>query len=173
MFSNTCFSLTRLSVSCCRTQRALIQSLEMLQVVTFSFTFLLSGVFSQGCFDFTTADVEGPFFVSNVPTKVGSRLLAISLTCCVLSVQDCSWQWDRGTWQGSHHQRKGEISFSLHDKTCLISSCQILDKNCEGIAGATVDVWYAGGADPRYSFRPSPLQFRGKTQTTQVSLKHL
>ena len=50
----------------------LSQSVEMLQVVTFSsLALLLSGVTSQQCIDFTTKDVEGPFFVSNVPLKVG------------------------------------------------------------------------------------------------------
>ena len=49
-----------------------------------------------------------------------------------------------------------------------MSSWQILDKKCEGIAGATVDVWYAGGSDPKYSFRPSELKYRGKTKTSEV-----
>ena len=46
----------------------------MLQVVIFSLSFLLGGVLSQQCGDFTTNDVEGPFFVSNVPRKVSFTL---------------------------------------------------------------------------------------------------
>ena len=63
--------LVDLLSSCWRTLRTLSQSFEMLQVVIFSFAFLLSGLSSQECVDFTTNDVEGPFFVSNVPLKVG------------------------------------------------------------------------------------------------------
>merc|ERR1712087_517711 len=104
------------------------QSVEMLQVVTFSsLALLLSGVTSQQCIDFTTKDVEGPFFVSNVPLKYKVAPDA--------DIQEPS--------QGA------------------IIRGRILNKNCEGIAGATVDVWYAGGSDPRYSFRPSVLQNRG------------
>ena len=36
----------------------------------FPLTLLLNGVCSQQCIGFTTADVEGPYFVSNVPIKV-------------------------------------------------------------------------------------------------------
>ena len=43
-----------------------------LVLLIFPFTPLLSGVSSHQCIiGFTTADVEGPFFVSNVPIKVG------------------------------------------------------------------------------------------------------
>ena len=62
----------------------------MLQVVIFSLSFLLGGVLSQQCGDFTTNDVEGPFFVSNVPRKVGFRLyLFVShhSTMCTLSTR--------------------------------------------------------------------------------------
>ena len=46
-------------------------------LLIFPLTLLLSGVTgvsSQQCSDFTTADLEGPFFVSKVPIKVGWRI---------------------------------------------------------------------------------------------------
>ena len=36
----------------------------------FPFTLLPCDVSSAHCIGFTTADIEGPFFVSNVPIKV-------------------------------------------------------------------------------------------------------
>merc|ERR1711874_516851 len=111
------------------------QSVEMLQVLTFSsLALLVSGVTSQQCNDFTTKDVEGPFFVSNVPIKY--------------KVAPDNEIQDPGMG--------------------AVIRGRILNKNCEGIVGATVDAWYAGGSDPKYSFRPSELRYRGKTRTDQV-----
>ena len=47
------------------------QSVEMLQVKIFSFISLMGEVFSKECSDFTRKDMEGPFWVDNVPLKVG------------------------------------------------------------------------------------------------------
>merc|ERR1719221_44368 len=104
----------------------------MLQVVIISLTFLLGGVFSRRCIDFTTKDMEGPYFLSNVPIKY--KVAPDN------EIQDPS---------------KG-----------VIIRGRILDKKCKGIAGATVDTWYAGGSHPHYSFRnSSQLHYRGKTKT--------
>ena len=47
---------------------------------------------------------------------------------------------------------------------------QILDKKCEGIAGATVDVWYAGGSDPGGSmFSVTPHLFIKQLQLSTPS----
>jgi len=45
---------------------------------------------------------------------------------------------------------------------------KILDMNCNGIAGATVDVWYAGYAG-LYTFS-TPFWYRGKQQTSEVNV---
>ena len=33
---------------------------------------------------------------------------------------------------------------SMHDSVHLYSLIQVLDRNCQGIEGATVEIWYAG-----------------------------
>merc|ERR1711990_551418 len=106
-----------------------------LLLVTFSIALLVSSVSSQGgCIPFTTKDVEGPFFVQNVPFKY-----------------------------------KVATDVDLKDPTkAAILRGMILDRNCQGIPGATVDIWYAGGTDQaEYTFGPDELKYRGKGNTSQ------
>merc|ERR1711981_690991 len=118
--------------SCCRILRSLSQSSEMLQVGIISLNFLLCGVFSKRCIDFTKSDMEGPFFLENVPLK---------------------------------YKIAPDNEIQEPSKGAIIRG-KILDKNCKGIAGATVDAWYAGGSEPHYTFRnSSELLYRGKTKT--------
>merc|ERR1719317_1841814 len=42
---------------------------------------------------------------------------------------------------------------------------QIFNRGCGGIGGATVEVWYAGGPDTGYTFRPDKLWYRGRALT--------
>jgi len=44
---------------------------------------------------------------------------------------------------------------------------KIVNKNCDGIKGATVEVWYAGKTGTNYTFPPEKLWYRGKQQTDQ------
>jgi len=44
---------------------------------------------------------------------------------------------------------------------------QVLDRNCKGVGGATVEVWYAGWSTVEYTFRPAKLWYRGKTRTNK------
>merc|ERR1712064_135566 len=85
-----------------------------LLLLVFTLALLVSSVSSQGdCIPFTTKDVEGPFFVQNVPFKY-----------------------------------KVATDDDLKDPSkAAILRGMILDRNCQGIPGATVDIWYAGGTD--------------------------
>ncbi len=51
-----------------------------------------------------------------------------------------------------------------------VFSGRVVDRRCRPVAGATVDVWYAGGERPHYTFPRSDeyLWYRGKQQTDQV-----
>ncbi len=51
-----------------------------------------------------------------------------------------------------------------------VFSGRVVDRRCRPVAGATVDVWYAGGEQPHYTFPRSDeyLWYRGKQQTDQV-----
>jgi len=54
--------------------------------------------------------------------------------------------------------------------TTMEVSGRVLDQRCRPIAGARVDIWYAGGNDriggeARYSFPPSQLFYRGHRHT--------
>ena len=66
---------------------------------------------AQNCGELTTQDVEGPFFVENVP--LDSRIVT-----------------DAELRDGSQ---------------ATLLKGRVVDKNCRGLAGATIDVWYAGG----------------------------
>merc|ERR1712086_918676 len=52
-------------------------------------------------------------------------------------------------------------------KEGVILKGQVLDRNCNGISGATVEVWYAGGPNAAYTFRPRELLYRGKRNTNK------
>jgi len=44
---------------------------------------------------------------------------------------------------------------------------QIRNRKCGGIGGATVEVWYAGGPETGYTFRPDKLWYRGRALTNK------
>eukprot|EP00092_Neocalanus_flemingeri_P005575 GFUD01006007.1.p1 GENE.GFUD01006007.1~~GFUD01006007.1.p1 ORF type:complete len:198 (+),score=22.52 GFUD01006007.1:278-871(+) len=60
--------------------------------------------------------------------------------------------------------RSNEIADSSEG---VVLQGQVQDRNCEGIGGTTVEIWYAGGPTASYTFRPAKLWYRGKTQTNQ------
>eukprot|EP00091_Calanus_sinicus_P000223 TRINITY_DN10167_c0_g1_i1.p2 TRINITY_DN10167_c0_g1~~TRINITY_DN10167_c0_g1_i1.p2 ORF type:complete len:216 (-),score=45.37 TRINITY_DN10167_c0_g1_i1:160-807(-) len=49
----------------------------------------------------------------------------------------------------------------------VVLTGQVLDRNCQGIEGATVEIWYAGFKTRDYTFRPEKLWYRGKALTKQ------
>ena len=64
-----------------------------------------------------------------------------------------------------HGKVSSLVSLLIRHHTSIF---QIVNKNCDGIKGATVEVWYAGKTGTNYTFPPEKLWYRGKQQTNQV-----
>ena len=124
----------------------------------------LAQVQSQQCGPLTTRDVEGPFFVSNAE----------------LSYEIAPYNEITDPTQGVVLRGQVSQAFNLnHIYLCF--HVQVLDRNCNGIAGATVEVWYAGGASGKYYqgffdksilyhyFRYSNLLFQLNTSSAQTN----
>merc|ERR1712212_721913 len=54
----------------------------------------------------------------------------------------------------------------------VILQGQILNRDCAGIGGATIEVWYAGGPETGYTFRPDKLWYRGRALTGKDGYYH-
>merc|ERR1712038_450928 len=60
----------------------------------------------------------------------------------------------------------------LSPETSISLFGHVLDRHCKPISNATVDVWYAGGKPAAYTFPPSKLWYRGRTNTDSNGWYH-
>merc|ERR1711942_549785 len=76
--------------------------------------------------------------------------------------------------EGPFYEAGADLDWDLAPASELVDSSlgvvlsgRIFNKNCKGIPGATVEVWYAGKTGMNYTFPPDKLWYRGKQQTGQ------
>jgi len=76
--------------------------------------------------------------------------------------------------EGPFFVRNADLNYEIAPSNEIADSAQgvvlrgrVLDGNCEGISGTTVEVWYAGGPSAEYTFRNDKLWYRGKSQTNK------
>ena len=102
------------------------------------------------CGEFTTNDVEGPFF------EVCEFLINSQKKLCTAKRPKklCTGPAQRAqrSQPGSSTERTGPVVKNVRNVTKygkLQLKIKVLDSNCKGIGGALVEVWYAGG-DPGF-----------------------